>query len=60
MSTPAASSRPAAVSDRSRRTLVTAAGLSTLIISSLVMLIAGIVIGYAAKKRMDRASRGIT
>jgi hypothetical protein len=39
---------------------VTAAGLSTLIISSLVMLIAGIVIGYAAKKRMDRASRGIT
>ena len=60
MSTPATSSRPVAVSDRSRRTLVTVAGVSTLIISSLAMLIAGIIIGYAAKKRVDRASRGIT
>jgi uncharacterized protein YneF (UPF0154 family) len=39
---------------------VTAAGLSTLIISSLVMLMAGIVIGYVARKRMDKLSRGIT
>jgi hypothetical protein len=60
VSTPAASSRPVAISDRSRRTLVTAAGLSTLIISSLVMLMAGIVIGYVARKRMDKLSRGIT
>jgi hypothetical protein len=51
---------PAAISDRSRRTLVTVAGVSTLVISSLATLIAGIIIGYAAKKRMDKASRGIT
>jgi HAMP domain-containing protein len=39
---------------------MTVAGVSTLVISSLAMLIVGIIIGYAAKKRLDRASRGIT
>jgi len=36
------------------------AAAATLIISSLVMLIAGILIGNAARKRIDRWSHGIT
>jgi hypothetical protein len=50
---------PVAISDSSRRTLVRLAGASTLIISNLVMLITGIVIGNVARKRIDKRTRGI-
>ena len=52
--------RPAAISDSSRRKLARMAWASSLIISSLVMLTAGILIGNAARKRIDRWSHGIT
>ncbi len=54
----AAAGQPAAISDSSRRTIVRLAGASILIISSLAMLVAGIVIGNAARKRIERVSRG--
>jgi len=57
MSTATARS-PAAISDSSRRTFARLAGASILIISSVAMLVAGIVIGNAARKRIERVSRG--
>jgi hypothetical protein len=51
---------PAAISDSSRQKLGRLAGASTVIISSVVALIVGIVIGNAARKRIDRWSHGIT
>ncbi len=48
--------QPAAISDSSRRTLTRLAGASILIISSVAMLVAGIVIGNAARKRIERVS----
>jgi hypothetical protein len=56
----ATAKRPAAISDDSRRMLARVAAAATLIVSSLVMLIAGILIGNAARKRIDRWSHGIT
>jgi hypothetical protein len=56
--TSATARRPAAISDSSRRTLARLGGASILIISSLAMLVAGIVIGNAARKRFERVSRG--
>jgi hypothetical protein len=56
--TSATARQPAAISDSSRRTLARLGGASILIISSLAMLVAGIVIGNAARKRFERVSRG--
>jgi hypothetical protein len=52
--------RPAAISDSSRRKLARLAWASSLIICSLVMLVVGIVIGSAARKRVSKQTRGIT
>jgi uncharacterized membrane protein YjjP (DUF1212 family) len=52
----ATAGRPAAISDNSRRTLARLGGASILIISSLAMLVAGIVIGNAARRRFERMS----
>jgi len=52
--------RPAAISDSSRRKLARMAWASSLIISSLVMLTAGILIGKAASSRITKRTRGIT
>ena len=51
--------RPAAVSESSRRKLVRLAWASSLIISSLVMLVVGIIIGNAASNRITKETRGI-
>ena len=51
---------PVAISDSSRQRLGRLAGASTLIISGVVMLIVGIFIGNAARKRIDKWSHGIT
>ena len=56
----AAASPPAAISDESRRRLARMAWTSSLIISNLAMLIVGILIGSAARKRIDRMSHGIS
>ena len=50
----------AAISEHSKRTFARLAGASTLIIASVAMLIAGIFIGSAARKRIDRWSHGIS
>ena len=52
--------RPAAVSESSRRKLVRLAWASSLIISNLVTLVAGIIIGNVARKRIARSTRGLT
>jgi hypothetical protein len=52
--------RPAAISVSSRRTLGRMFWASSLIISSLVMLIAGFLIGKAASNRLTAKTRGIT
>jgi hypothetical protein len=52
--------QPAAISEDSRRKLVRLAWASSLVISSLVMLGVGIVIGSAARKRISERTRGIT
>ena len=49
-----------AVSERSKRTLARLAGPSALIAASVAMLIAGILIGNAARKRIDGWSHGIS
>jgi hypothetical protein len=49
-----------ALNESSKRTLARMAGASTLIIASVAMLIVGILIGNAARKRIDRWSHGIS
>ena len=49
-----------ALSESSKRTLARLAGTSTLIIASVASLILGILIGSAARKRIDRWSHGIS
>ena len=59
MSTATAGPR-AAISEESRRRLVQMAWASSLIISSLVMLVVGFIIGKAASNRITKRTRGIT
>jgi hypothetical protein len=59
MSTPT-TRRPAAISEDSRRKLERLAWASSLIISSLVTLVVGIVIGNTARKRIAKGTRGLT
>ena len=59
MSTPIAEAATA-VGQKSTRTLVRLAGPSALIAASVAMLIAGILIGNAARKRIDGWSHGIS
>jgi hypothetical protein len=49
-----------ALSESSKRSLARMAGMSTLIIASVASLVVGILIGSAARKRMDRWSHGIS
>jgi len=49
-----------AVSERSKRTLARLAGPYTLIAASVGTLIVGILIGNAARKRIDGWSHGIS
>jgi hypothetical protein len=59
MSTAAA--KPSTVlSESSKRALPRLAGTPALIAASVAMLIAGILIGNAARKRVDRWSHGIS
>jgi len=51
---------PTTLSEQSKRTFARLAGMSTLIITSVAMLIVGILIGSAARKRIDRWSHGIS
>ena len=51
---------PAAISESSRRKLVRLAWTSSLVISNLVMLVVGIAIGNAARKRIHKGTRGLT
>ena len=46
------------LSEHSKRTFARLAGMSTVIIASIAMLAVGIVIGNAARKRIDRWSHG--
>ena len=48
------------LSEQSKRTFARLAGMSTLVIGSAAMLIIGILIGSAARKRIDRWSHGIS
>jgi hypothetical protein len=48
------------ISESSKRTFARLAGTSSLIIASVAMLIVGIFIGNAARKRIDRWSHGIS
>jgi uncharacterized membrane protein YjjP (DUF1212 family) len=59
MSTPIAEAATA-VSQKSKRTVARLAGPSALIAASVAMLIAGILIGNAARKRIDGWSHGIS
>jgi hypothetical protein len=59
MSTPTAEA-VTAVSERSKRTLARLAGPYALIAASVATLIVGILIGNAARKRIDRWSHGIS
>jgi uncharacterized membrane protein YjjP (DUF1212 family) len=59
MSTPIAEAATT-VGQKSKRTLARVAGPSTLIAASVAMLIAGILIGNAARKRIDGWSHGIS
>ena len=58
--TTATAGPPAAISEDSRRRLVRLAWVSALVLSDLVMLVAGIVIGSAARKRIASRTRGLT
>jgi hypothetical protein len=49
-----------ALKESSRQTLARLAGTSTVIIASVAMLVVGILIGNAARKRIDRWSHGIS
>jgi hypothetical protein len=49
-----------AISETSKRTFARLAGMSTVIIAGVAMLIVGILIGSAARKRIDRWSHGIS
>jgi hypothetical protein len=49
-----------ALSETSKRRLVRLAGASTLITAGVAMLAVGILIGNAARKRIDRWSHGIS
>jgi hypothetical protein len=49
-----------ALSEASKRTFARLAGMSTVIIASVAMLAVGILIGNAARKRIDRWSHGIS
>jgi hypothetical protein len=51
---------PAAINDSSRRKLARLAWASSLIISSVVMLVVGIMIGSKASKRISKETRGFT
>jgi hypothetical protein len=51
---------PVAISDGSRRKLVGLAWASSLVICSLVMLVAGIIIGSAASNRVSMETRGFS
>ena len=56
-----ATARPGpALSESSKRTFARLAGMSTVIIAGVGMLIVGILIGSAARKRIDRWSHGIS
>ena len=59
MSTPTVK-QPTAISDDSKRQLGRLVWASSLIISNLVMLILGILIGSAARKRIASRTRGLT
>jgi hypothetical protein len=48
------------LSEQSKRTFARLAGMSTVIIVSVAMLVVGILIGSAARKRIDRWSHGIS
>ena len=48
------------LSEQSKRTFARLAGLSTAIIAGVAMLLVGILIGSAARKRIDRWSHGIS
>jgi len=50
----------AAISEESRRRIVRMAWASSLIISNLVMLVLGIIIGNTARKRIASRTRGLT
>ena len=52
--------RGTALSASSKRSLARLAGASTAITAGVVMLIVGIFIGNAARKRIDRWSHGIS
>ena len=52
--------QPATISESSRRKIVRLAWASSLVISNLVMLVVGIVIGNAARKRILKGTRGLT
>jgi hypothetical protein len=49
-----------AISETSKRTFARLAGMSTAIIAGVAMLLVGILIGSAARKRIDRWSHGIS
>ena len=51
---------PTTLSETSKRTLARLAGTSTAVIAGVAMLIVGILIGSAARKRIDRMSHGIS
>ena len=59
MSTPTVK-QPTAISDDSKRQLGRLVWASSLIISNLVTLVVGIVIGNTARKRIARRTRGLT
>jgi len=59
MSTPTVK-QPTAISDDSKRQLGRLVWASSLIISNLVTLVVGIVIGNTARKRIAKGTRGLT
>jgi len=59
MSTPTAR-QPTAISEDSKRKLGRLVWASSLIISNLVTLVVGIVIGNIARKRIAKGTRGLT
>ena len=56
----AATELPTALSEGGKRALSRLAGAPALIAASVAMLIVGILIGNAARKRIDRWSHGIS
>ena len=49
-----------ALNESSKRALARLAGMSTVITAGVAMLVVGILIGNAARKRIDRWSHGIS